>query len=363
MSFYLRTSIRLGPVRVGVSKSGIGVSAGIPGLRLGVGPRGTYVRLGAAGVSYRAAAGGRRSRRRPVSGPASATNSMASFVEPGQVMLSDVTGTRTEALLPANPSTLVSQLNAAAGAHRTWPWALALTVLLTAAVPLLLIPGALITVWLAWRDKVRRTVVAFYEVDGPAHAQYQALVDSFEIARRANAAWHVVACGDLQTAYQRKVNAGAGALVQRQGLRRDVEGSDHLKSNISIPSLQSPARSLYFLPDRVLIRDRNTYVDLAYDAFSVSWDQERFIEDGAVPADARQVGTTWRYVNKKGGPDRRFKNNRQLAVMLYGRIHMTGAGGLNILWSFSNTLGAQSLVSGIAQMRVALPDMSSRESA
>jgi DNA polymerase-3 subunit epsilon len=344
MSIYLRTSIKLGPLRVGVSKSGIGVSAGIPGLRVGVSPRGSYVRMGSAGVYYQATTGGWRSARPAV----------PVLQSPGGVVLSDLTGAQTEALLPANPSTLVSQLNAAAKAHRIWPWALGVTLLLIVVTPWLLIPGALLTVWLAWQDSVRRTVVAFYEVDGPAHQRYQMLLNHFEAARAAHSAWHVVAGGALHTTYQRKVNAGAGSLVRREPLHRGVEGSSHLKANISVPSLQSSARSVYFLPDRVLIRDRNTYVDLSYDAFSVTWDENRFVEDGSVPRDARQVGTTWKYVNKDGGPDRRFKENRQLPVLLYGQIRLSGAYGLNILWSFSNGQGAPFLVSGIGQMRAAL---------
>lgn len=54
MSFYLRTSIGVGPVRVGMSRSGLGASVGVPGFRLGAGPRGTYISLGGGLVSYRA---------------------------------------------------------------------------------------------------------------------------------------------------------------------------------------------------------------------------------------------------------------------------------------------------------------------
>lgn len=55
---------------------------------------------------------------------------------------------------------------------------------------------------------------------------------------------------------------------------------------------------------------------------------QRFIEDERLPQDAQQVGYTWRYVNKDGGPDRRFSSNPQLPVMLYGQIDLTSSGGL-----------------------------------
>jgi hypothetical protein len=265
-------------------------------------------------------------------------------------VLSDVTGKRAEELLPATPSTLVAQLNAAAGAHRIWPWVLVVSLLLVAATPWILLIGLPLTVWAGWRDKIRRTVVAFYEVDGPAQAQFERLLGSFGEVCRAHSAWSTVARGDVQTAYQRKVNAGAGFLVRREPLRRGLGGSAHLESNIAIPSLQSATRSVYFLPDRILVRDRNTYADLAYGAVSAVAGATRFIEDGPVPPDAVQVDTTWQYVNKRGGPDRRFKNNRRLPVMRYGEVDLSTNQGFAVHWSFSAESAAQALSAGFAEM-------------
>ena len=53
-SFYIRDSIRVGPFRFNLSKSGVGVSAGVRGFRVGSGPRGNYVHMGAHGLYYRA---------------------------------------------------------------------------------------------------------------------------------------------------------------------------------------------------------------------------------------------------------------------------------------------------------------------
>ncbi|HEV7566337.1 MAG TPA: DUF4236 domain-containing protein, partial [Microbacteriaceae bacterium] len=64
MGIYLRKSLRAGPFRFNLSKSGIGVSAGVPGFRVGSGPRGNYVHLGRNGVYYRASLGGGSKRRR-----------------------------------------------------------------------------------------------------------------------------------------------------------------------------------------------------------------------------------------------------------------------------------------------------------
>ncbi|MFO7974835.1 MAG: DUF4236 domain-containing protein [Candidatus Hydrogenedentota bacterium] len=53
MGFYLRKSFRAGPVRLNLSKSGLGFSGGVKGARVGLGPRGAYVHGGRHGLYYR----------------------------------------------------------------------------------------------------------------------------------------------------------------------------------------------------------------------------------------------------------------------------------------------------------------------
>jgi hypothetical protein len=54
MALYLRKSIKIGPLRLNLSKSGVGVSTGVKGLRVGTGPRGKYIQVGRYGIHYRA---------------------------------------------------------------------------------------------------------------------------------------------------------------------------------------------------------------------------------------------------------------------------------------------------------------------
>jgi hypothetical protein len=54
MGFYIRKSFRLGPVRLNLSKSGFGVSAGVKGARIGVNSRGrAYTHAGRFGLYHR----------------------------------------------------------------------------------------------------------------------------------------------------------------------------------------------------------------------------------------------------------------------------------------------------------------------
>ena len=67
MGLTFSRSLRFGPLRFNFSGSGIGISAGIPGLRIGSGPRGAYINAGSHGFRYRASLGSRNSG---VPGPA-----------------------------------------------------------------------------------------------------------------------------------------------------------------------------------------------------------------------------------------------------------------------------------------------------
>lgn len=62
MGLYLRKSFRAGPIRFNLSKSGLGVSGGIKGARVGVGPKGSYVHAGRNGLYYRKQLSSGRSR-------------------------------------------------------------------------------------------------------------------------------------------------------------------------------------------------------------------------------------------------------------------------------------------------------------
>lgn len=53
MGWYIRKSVKVGPLRLNLSKSGIGYSLGMKGLRVGTGPRGPYVAGGRYGLYFR----------------------------------------------------------------------------------------------------------------------------------------------------------------------------------------------------------------------------------------------------------------------------------------------------------------------
>ena len=78
----------------------------------------------------------------------------------------------------------------------------------------------------------------------------------------------------------------------------------------------------------------------------------RFIEDGLVPLDAEVVDHTWHFVNKEGGPDKRFSNNRQLPIVLYEQVHFKSTTGLNEVINLSKRGTSQAFSNALIKLMV-----------
>jgi hypothetical protein len=98
---------------------------------------------------------------------------------------------------------------------------------------------------------------------------------------------------------------------------------------VNVPVIKTRGQSLYMMPDGVLVYDSRGVGFVEYRDMQINASTTRFIETSP-PSDALIVGNTWRYANKKGGPDRRFNNNKKISICLYGVLKITSNSGMNI---------------------------------
>ena len=354
MPFYLRKSVRVGPLRFNLSQSGIGVSTGIPGFRIGVGPRGNYVHAGRGGVYYRATLPpGNNAPPRPRyrDTPASQTGGgNRATVGPEQ----EIESGSALAMRDESAAGLLAELNEKRRRWRIGPVVLLLAGVIDAALwnrlhligqIAVVAAGAISTFACFFWDTVRKTTVVMYDLDADAAASYQGLVAAVEEIGHAHRLWHVVSKADV---LDRKYHAGAQSEIRRTSTRVTVGSMPLVKCNVDVPSLAVGRQSLYFLPDRLLVFDSSPVGAIGYSALGVERRPTRFIEDESVPSDSRVVDRTWRYVNKKGGPDRRFKDNPELPICEYEAIHFQSASGLNELVHASRVGVADALVRYLA---------------
>lgn len=85
----------------------------------------------------------------------------------------------------------------------------------------------------------------------------------------------------------------------------------------------SSFRKLYFYPRFVIATNfPSGFNVLPINKVTLSYSQTRFQEESDIPSDAKIGGTTYKFVNKDGGPDLRFSNNPKISVALYGEIQI-----------------------------------------
>ncbi len=362
MGWSFHRSVKLGPLRVNFSGSGVGVSAGLRGARVSVGPRGTYVSLGRGGFRYRA-----KLDNHPVTSPNYGSQyqgaAQQSLPNPYPNALAPaghgyVYSAAVESLALASPDTTLADVQRRLN-YRSWfqlyaVFAGGFLLLCLVALPWwataflgfgAIAAGIPIFLW----DRERRTARILYDVDDPALLERMAFCNAAaEWLAHSSRLWHVyysVATKDWKT------NAGASTLIQRSPTRAIPAALPGLELNIGVYSVPFGPQHLVFLPDRLLIRQGTLFAAIPYEHLDVQGTPTRFIEDAAPPPDSRVVDTTWRFVNKSGGPDLRFNNNRQLPICLYGELVLSSASGLRVVLQTSNPESAARAANLLEQLK------------
>jgi len=328
MGFRYRKSINLGGgFRINLSKSGVGYSWGVKGFRVTKTARGTTRRtysLPGTGISYVQETGKRK-------------GSPASF--PSQ---KPAAGNRydTQSLLNAQATQLVSEgleamLKAAGRAlvlRRAALIGLIASVVLGMAYPLFFLPAAVFAILLIV-VRTKGVIRLEYSIDEDEKAAVEARMGILLRIADCAKVWRVI---ETSRVIDRKYAAGAGETVKRMPCAAKTAPPFPFKANVPVAAFKSGKETLVFLPDKLIIVQGVRVGALAYEDFSVKTGTTRFVESEAVPRDAAVVGHTWKYVNKSGGPDRRFKDNRQLPICLYGQLEITSPKGLHTVLMFSD---------------------------
>lgn len=362
MGLYLRKSIRVGPLRFNLSKSGIGLSTGVKGLRIGTGPRGNYVHMGRGGLYYRATIP--NSTPKPSSSNRHHPNQQfAPQLPPGtHEQLKEIESADVSQIVDSSSKNLLDEIRRKQQIMRLFP--------LTAFASVGIIFFGLSKGWPPWlmamilsgtvaglvfayyRDIMAKTVVVFYEFDSEMESAFKELNASLLSLARCSAVWHIEAEGMV---LDRKYHAGAGSLVRRQKtFARRIE-PPFVKTNIETIAIGVGRQTLFFFPDKVLVFDKKDAGAVSYGELRINISEKRFVETEEVPRDAKIVDKTWRYVNKSGGPDRRFKDNKELPVCLYEEISFSSKNGLNEIIQCSKCGSGKSVEDNIVMLGNKMP--------
>lgn len=366
MGFYVRKSVSVGPFRFNFSSSGVGVSAGVKGFRVGTGPRGNYISVGRGGLYYRATfpAGTSRTMRtnppaQPV--PVPQVDNRPSQATPGVGPMVAIESADVSEMQDSSSTELLNELNGKANRPNYWKWTAAASIILLWIIaktesPTALIIGFIVlaglTIYVGIRDALAKTAVLCYQLDGPNEQSFEKLHSAFSDVSKCHKIWRIDSTGKV---HDRKYHAGAGALITRKEISFGKGLPPNVKSNLEVPLVRAGAISLYFMPDRILVYSASGVGAVSYKDLQFYGEHQCFIETDSVPRDAEVVDHTWRYVNKNGGPDKRFKDNRKLPVALYEELHFRSSSGLNEVFQTSRHSVSEGLRSALRSMVNVLP--------
>lgn len=263
MPFYLRKSVSVGPFRFNLSKSGIGISAGLTGLRLGKGPRGTYVHAGRGGVYYRKTLSNEpggvlfHPKDSPAlqDAPESATRDV---IDSGSVLR----------MVDAKSADVLQELNYRPRSYEAW-----LTVICTVAIVsglffvtlpwwlsgAVLAAGLVVIVFMQQRSSVNKTVAMLYDLEPEVEQSYARLHEVFDELRRAKGIWHVEA---------RVESVNSNDHVTQEVHRKHIEITNglppFLRCNLEAPKVPVGKQTLFFLPDMLLAYEDGHFGAIGY---------------------------------------------------------------------------------------------------
>jgi len=215
---------------------------------------------------------------------------------------------------------------------------------------LTVVAGVLVYRW----DRTRRAVRLHYDArPGELDLRLGHLDAVGRWLSSSSALWYLH--GGTPTADQKR-NAGAASLFKRDQGQIGLKLPTPLRCNLGAWVLQHGARQLLLLPDRLLIIEGKKVFAVPYEQLAARASASRFIEEGPPPPDAQRVDTTWRYVNRDGGPDLRFNNNAELPVMSYGALDLAGPGGSFCSLLLSSRAAADNAASALSALSMLAQD-------
>lgn len=337
MGFRYRKSINLGGgFRINLSKSGVGYSWGTKGYRITKTASGKTRRtysIPGTGLSYVSETGQNRNRQRNHSHN-SAPSYRPTTTEPTyQQPFSEqsIESAEIKNFQSAEFGNITSAIERTLKMNK-WGTILLWCVLLAAGSPafiLLPIIGGVLKVMARSKGAVNLE----YDFDAEKEEEHDRRVGAWIILAEGAKEWQV-----LTETYNSntKVHAGAGRSLNRVPCTIKKTSPYYLKTNVDLIQIKLKKETLLILPDKVFIIRGTKVGAVNYDDLQIQVSSINFVESEPVPKDAQVIGQTWQFVNKNGTPDKRYKNNRQLPICLYGVVKLRSASGINVEMHVSN---------------------------
>ena len=152
----------------------------------------------------------------------------------------------------------------------------------------------------------------FYQVTGETKSAYKALITASQQLNSRGGCYIDHAERAIFGTESNKGNAGASRLLDRNQMQVGPQHAIKFHLNFMPVTFQYGFGHIYFMPDELIIAENSgdctfvPYSELSYRVLETTH------MNVPVPGWCTPVGYTWQYMNKDGGPDRRYSNNVQI---------------------------------------------------
>lgn len=332
MGFRYRRSINLGGgFRVNISKSGVGYSWGVKGYRVTKTAKGTTrttASIPGTGISYVDEIGKKKGQgRTPINdrpvNPAMDNN----HYDTEEIVNGVATDMVSEGL-----EEILSTVRRTIKANKIANISIGLFLFLGFASPIFIFFW-LASIALKIYVKTAGRISLEYIIDADQKEAVDQRMNPMLKVAESEQVWRIMQSSKV---IDKKYSGGASTTVNRTPCKASKRPPFPFQANVPAASFKAGKETLIFLPDKLFIMQKNKVGALSYSDILSSAHTTRFQESGKVPMDTQVVGQTWKYTNKSGGPDKRFKENRQIPICLYGELELTSTSGLNTVIMFSN---------------------------
>lgn len=185
-------------------------------------------------------------------------------------------------------------------------------------------------------EQLRLTTIATeMSLEAEQSELYYRMRDNFAAASESQRIWDTLDRRAVNRVAERSV---ANEVITRDLVRFSLDTCDLIQWEQKVPHLPNrTGGDMYVYPGFVLYRaSKQAFALIDSREVTLTHRDIRFIEAEQLPSDTRTVGRAWAKSNKDGSPDRRFRDNYQIPIVVYGSLTFTSPTGLQEEFQFSN---------------------------
>jgi len=184
--------------------------------------------------------------------------------------------------------------------------------------------------------KTKQTkVFVGYTLDEAAAERLTEIAETLSVLRKCSQVW-IYQVQQSEGRLDWKYNAGETFQVARLPMAIFNRTIPNVETNVRVSGITYRSQAIYFLPEKMLVIDGDGVDEVPYPELNVAVDTLEYVEmEGHVYGDSQVTGRRWRYINRDGSPDRRFKSNVEYPVVRCGILAL-GVGQIRMKMMTTN---------------------------